>query len=219
MFLTFDLFNKTFSNRKSPIFKGGWGIFTLTAITIFCCLTAYILPAFVTKRIDGNALSISGWSIKDKPIIYSAILIGGFLFVWAAGQLLLTGRSRLYALIAGMLILTIVASARQNKYASSISVPAIPISRMIDENVPKDAPLIYVGGKYDKSLFLTEMLSPRHSKRFLSVKNNNHFLQNIFSPKLFKKITYILAPSNYTLPIKPISETNEYSLYKLKMVQ
>ncbi len=182
-------------------------------------MTAYILPEFVAKRVDGNALSISGWHIKDKPLLLSAVLIGLFLFIWATGQLFLTGTSRLYALIAGMFVLTIVASVRQKKYSSSISVPAIPISKMIDENVPKDAPLIYAGGKYDKSLFLTEMLSPRHSKRFPGVKDDKYFLQNIFSPKLFKKITYVVTPSNYKLPTKSISQTNGYSLYKLKMVQ
>ena len=194
-------------------------IFFGTAIGIFCCLATYILPEFVAKRVDGNALSISGWHINNRPLLFSAILIGGFLFVWAAGQLFLTGTSRLYALIAGMFVLTIVASVRQKKYASSISVPAIPISKMIDKNVPASAPLIYVGGKYDKSLFLTEILSPRYSKRFPGIKDDKHFLQNIFSPKFFKSVTYVLTPSNYKLPTKPISQTNGYSLYKLKMVQ
>jgi len=189
------------------------------AITIFCCLTAYILPAFVAKRVDGNALSISGWHIKDKPLYFSAVLIGGFLFVWAMSQLFLSGNLKIYALIIGMLVLTIVASIRQKRYSSSISIPAIAISKMIDINVPGNAPLVYVGGKYDKSLFLTEILSPRHSKRFPGVKDNKHFLQNIFSPKFFKNVTYVLAPANYKLPVKPVSQTNEYSLYKLKMVQ
>jgi len=191
-------------------------LFLLIAIIIFCCLSCWILPEFVTERVDENALSISGWFISEKPLYQTGILISSFMFIWAILQLFLIGKKRIYVLIAGLIILTFVASNRQKKYAETFSETGVPISKWLNKNVPKNAPLIYANGGFDKSLFLTEVLAPRRMQRYLFITDSQRFRYSLLNSTIFFGTKYVLVPIDLEIPGVQISSFNGYKLYKVK---
>ena len=208
-------FNKqsSFEGKDRRMLVGLRGMFS---IIIFCCLSAWILPPFVAERVDENALSISGWFYKAEFLWQTGFLIGIFLFAWSAMQLIFKGKKSLYMLIIGLIILTCVASNRQKKYAESFSETAVPISEWLNKNVAEKSPLIYAGGGFDKSLFLTELLVPRRMERYLFITNSKNFRYVLLDSSIFFGTKYILAPNDLKIPGKRISSFNNYNLFKIE---
>ena len=118
--------------------------------------------------------------------------------------------------MVGFLTQTVVASAQQKRIAELYSVPAIPLAKCINKNVPENSSLIYASDEFDRSLFLVELLALRKSSMHLSSDETHvkKIIQSII--KYYPREKYILAPKHFKISQGAIDSCGKYNLFKIK---